>query len=167
MSMTGRGPLPRTWWSSEASPPPNPVESDAAARRLAGVGHPPSPLVIGGRRVPVLGRARFYACGITPYDTTHLGHAATFIWADVAARVLRLAGAQVEVCRNITDIDDHLLVEAKARNVPWRSLATQQGYRFARDMADLGISQPTFEPRSYDFVGEVITLAAELESRGL
>ena len=167
MSMTGRGPLPRTWWSSEAPPPPNPVESDAAARRLADVRRLPYPLVIGGRRVPVLGRARFYACGITPYDTTHLGHAATFIWADVAARVLRLAGAQVEVCRNITDVDDHLLVEAKAMDVPWRSLATQQTYRFTRDMADLGVSQPTYEPRSYDHVEEVISLTAELVERSL
>jgi len=162
------GSLRRALWSSEAPPPVSPIESDAAARRLgAGRKNLDTALVIGGCPIPVLGRARFYICGITPYDTTHLGHAATFVWADVAARVLRLAGAQLEVSRNITDVDDHLLVAAKATEVPWRSLATQQGYRFTRDMADLGISQPTFEPRSYDYVGEVITLAAELESRGL
>ena len=55
-----------------------------------------------GRRLLV------YVCGITPYDTTHLGHAATFVWGDVAARVLRHGGVDVEVCRNVTDVDDVL-----------------------------------------------------------
>jgi cysteinyl-tRNA synthetase len=107
-----------------------------------------------------------YVCGITPYDTTHLGHAATFVWADVAARVLRSAGVQVEVCRNVTDIDDHLLAEAKAEGVPWRSLAAQQTYRFERDMAELGVPKPTYEPRSFDHVDDVIALAAELIASG-
>ena len=70
---------------------------------------------IGGVRLPLMGTGRIYICGITPYDTTHLGHAATFVWADMAARVLRLTGHPVEVCRNITDVDDHLLVQAKER----------------------------------------------------
>src|SRR5271165_6279764 len=114
MSIIDGGRRPQALWSSEASPPANPIEADIAAQRLgAGRESLNNPLVIGGCRIPVLGRARFYACGITPYDTTHLGHAATFVWVDVAARVLRLAGAQVEVCRNITAVDDHLLVEAK------------------------------------------------------
>jgi cysteinyl-tRNA synthetase len=103
-----------------------------------------------------------YVCGITPYDTTHLGHAATFVWADVAARVLRLRGVDVDVCRNITDVDDHLLVGARDRHVNWRSLAIQQTYRFERDMVDLRVGRPSFEPRSYDFVDEVITLAHRL-----
>jgi cysteinyl-tRNA synthetase len=55
-----------------------------------------------------------YVCGITPYDTTHLGHAATFVWGDVAARVLRHAGVDVEVCRNVTDVDDVLDAAAAA-----------------------------------------------------
>jgi cysteinyl-tRNA synthetase len=121
---------------------------------------------IGGTRVPVLGKARVYVCGITPYETTHVGHAATFVWADVAARVLRLAGATVEVCRNVTDIDDHLLVQARRDGVPWRSLATQETYRFERDMAALGVVRPTFEPRSRDYVDEVIALTLDLVDRG-
>jgi cysteinyl-tRNA synthetase len=103
-----------------------------------------------------------YVCGITPYDTTHLGHAATFVWADVAARILRLSGVEVDLCRNITDIDDHLLVGARDLHVNWRSLAIQQTYRFERDMDDLRVSRPRYEPRSYDFVEEVITLAHQL-----
>jgi cysteinyl-tRNA synthetase len=72
-------------------------------------------LHVGGRRLPIVGRARLYVCGITPYDTTHLGHAATFVWADVAARVLRHLGVDVEVCRNVTDVDD-VLDAAAARS---------------------------------------------------
>lgn len=124
------------------------------------------PLRIADVRVPVLGTARLYVCGITPYDTTHLGHAATFVWADMAARVLHLNGRPVEVCRNITDVDDHLLIQARELEVPWRSLATQQAYRFERDMEDLGVAHPAFEPRSHDHVDGVIALAAELLCRG-
>ena len=92
------------------------------------------------------GSARVYVCGITPYETTHVGHAATFVWADVAARVLRLVGATVEVCRNVTDVDDHLLIQAKRDGVPWRSLAMQETYRFERDMAQLGVSDRPMSP---------------------
>ncbi len=122
---------------------------------------------INGVRLPILGTARIYVCGITPYDTTHLGHAATFIWADMAARVLHLTGNPVEVCRNITDVDDHLLVQAKEQGVPWKSLATQQSYRFERDMELLGIARPAFEPRSHDHVDGVIALAVELLARNV
>ena len=65
-------------------------------------------LTLGGRRVAILDRARIYACGITPYDVTHLGHAATFVWVDTLARTLRLLRVEPEICRNITDVDDVL-----------------------------------------------------------
>jgi cysteinyl-tRNA synthetase len=124
-------------------------------------------LRIGDVRIPLLGTGRIYICGITPYDTTHLGHAATFIWADIAARVLRLTGQRVEVCRNITDVDDHLLIQAKEQDVPWQSLATQQSYRFEHDMDLLGVSHPAFEPRSHDHIDGVIALTVELILRDL
>jgi cysteinyl-tRNA synthetase len=122
---------------------------------------------VGDTRLPLMGTGRVYVCGITPYDTTHLGHVATFVWADMAARILRLTGHPVEVCRNITDVDDHLLLHAKVEGVPWKSLATQQSYRFEHDMDLLGISRPAFEPRSHDHVDGVIGLATELLARGL
>ena len=82
---------------------------------------PGATLRVGEERVPIIGSARVYVCGITPYDTTHLGHAATFVWTDLAARVLHLTGAHVDVCRNVTDVDAHLLAEARSQGVPWRS----------------------------------------------
>lgn len=154
-------------WSSEPAPVVSPAGSKTAAKTMslhAGLGAAPA-LRVGTNRLPVLGRARMYVCGITPYETTHVGHAATFVWADVAARVLRLAGAAVELCRNVTDIDDHLLVQAQRDGVPWRSLATQETYRFEGDMAALGVVRPTYEPRSRDYVYEVIALSQELIER--
>jgi cysteinyl-tRNA synthetase len=155
-------------WSSEPTAPVSPAGSKTAARTMtahAALGPAPT-LRIAGYSVPVLGRARMYVCGITPYETTHIGHAATFVWADVAARVLGLAGAAVEVCRNVTDIDDHLLMRASREGVDWLSLASQETYRFERDMAQLRVVRPAYEPRSRDYVDEVIALAAQLLASG-
>ncbi|MGZ8750470.1 MAG: class I tRNA ligase family protein, partial [Pseudonocardia sp.] len=115
-----------------------------------------------GRPVPVVGRARVYVCGITPYDTTHLGHAATFVWGDVAARVLRHAGVDVEVCRNVTDVDDVLDAAAARAGSRFDSFAAVQQFRFDRDMAALGVRRPTHEPRAHNFVPQVEALAAAL-----
>lgn len=67
-----------------------------------------------------------YVCGITPYDATHLGHAATYITFDLINRYLRATGAQVDFVQNITDIDDPLFERAKRDNVDWSQLATSQ-----------------------------------------
>ena len=119
-----------------------------------------------GRPVPVVGRARVYVCGITPYDTTHLGHAATFVWGDVAARVLRHAGVDVEVCRNVTDVDDVLDAAAARAGSRFDSFAAVQQFRFDRDMAALGVRRPTHEPRAHNFVPQVEALAAALLDAG-
>ena len=74
----------------------------------------PPRLRLGGRTLSVVGRARVYVCGVTPYDVTHLGHAATYVWVDAVDRVLRRLGVAVEVCRNVTDVDD-VLFEAAGR----------------------------------------------------
>ena len=72
----------------------------------------PQVTTVGGTALPLAGRARVYACGITPYDVTHLGHAATFVWVDTLARVLHADGTEVIVCRNVTDVNDVLLAAA-------------------------------------------------------
>ena len=136
----------------------------AAAARRPPRG-PPGALTVlrlEGRPVPVVGRARVYVCGITPYDTTHLGHAATFVWGDVAARVLRHAGVDVEVCRNVTDVDDVLDAAAARAGSRFDSFAAVQQFRFDRDMAALGVRRPTHEPRAHNFVPQVEALAAAL-----
>jgi cysteinyl-tRNA synthetase len=123
-------------------------------------------LRLGGRALPVVGRARIYVCGITPYDTTHLGHAATFVWGDVAARVLRHAGVDVEVCRNVTDVDDVLDAAAARAGSRFDSFAAVQQFRFDRDMTALGIRRPVHEPRAHNHVQQVVALAEALLEAG-
>jgi cysteinyl-tRNA synthetase len=121
---------------------------------------------LGGVPLPVLARVRLYVCGITPYDTTHVGHAATFVWVDTLARVLEHVGVEVQVCRNVTDVDDDLLRAAAERQVTWNALATQQTFRFEDDMRKLRVRRPTFEPLSREYVTDVIFLARALLDRG-
>src|ERR1700722_16531769 len=83
-------------------------------------------LTLGGTPLPLPGRARVYACGITPYDVTHLGHAATFVWIDTLGRVLRLLGVQPEVCRNVTGVDDVLDVAAGRAGADYDEFAAIQ-----------------------------------------
>ncbi len=121
---------------------------------------------LSGSDLPLAGRARIYACGITPYDVTHLGHAATFVWVDTLARVLRSAGIDVIICRNVTDVDDVLLAAAKRAGAPYDRFAAIQQYYFERDMAALGVSEPELEPRAHAFVAQVIALGRGLLARG-
>ena len=123
-------------------------------------------LRLNGRAVPIIGTARIYVCGITPYGTTHLGHAATFVWIDVLARVLRHTGVEVEVCRNITDVDDDMLEQARRQHDDWRMLAARQTYRFEDDMRLLRVGRPTFEPQAHAYVDEVIALTGALLAAG-
>jgi cysteinyl-tRNA synthetase len=122
--------------------------------------------VIAGRRVELLDRARVYACGITPYDVTHLGHAATFVWIDTLGRVLRALGVQPEVCRNVTDVDDVLDVAAGRAGAAYDEFAAIQQFGFDRDMAAVGVRSPEHEPRAHRYVTHVIRLAAGLVEAG-
>lgn len=124
-------------------------------------------LRLGSQPLPTLARARIYVCGITPYDTTHIGHAATFTWVDTLSRVLAHVGIEPQVVRNVTDIDDHLIEEAASRHTTWQALATQQTFQFEEDMRKLRVDRPAFEPKSRDYVTDVIFLARALLDRGV
>jgi cysteinyl-tRNA synthetase len=127
----------------------------------------PQLVTLGGTALPLAGRARVYACGITPYDVTHLGHAATFVWVDTLARVLYAAGSEVIVCRNVTDVDDVLLAAATKAGSPYNRFAVIQQFYFDRDMAALGVRKPALEPRAHTHIDQVIALAAGLLARGV
>jgi len=120
---------------------------------------------LGRSPLPLVGQARVYACGITPYDVTHLGHAATFVWVDTLARVLHATGAEVIVCRNITDVDDVLLTAASQAGAPYGRFAAIQQFYFDQDMAALGVRPPALQPRAHAYVNQVIELAAGLLAR--
>jgi cysteinyl-tRNA synthetase len=120
------------------------------------------PLRLGGKPLPMVGRVRMYVCGITPYDVTHLGHAATYIWADAADRVLRWHGHTVTVARNVTDVDEVLFAEAARRGEPVDMLATLQRASFEATMDVLRVRVPDHSPTATQAVGHVIQLASAL-----
>ncbi len=91
---------------------------------------------------PRNGVARMYVCGITPYDSAHIGHAATYLGFDLLYRAWLDAGLQVKYVQNITDIDDPLLERANATAVDWEALAQREIVRFKDDMAALRVLPP-------------------------
>jgi L-cysteine:1D-myo-inositol 2-amino-2-deoxy-alpha-D-glucopyranoside ligase len=94
---------------------------------------------------PVTGEvARLYVCGITPYDATHLGHAATYIAFDLLVRAWRDAGVTVRYCQGLTDVDDPLLERARSTGQDWRELAREQTNLFRDDMTALRVIPPDF-----------------------
>ncbi len=123
-------------------------------------------LRLNGRALSLVSPARLYVCGITPYDVTHLGHAATFVWSDVAASVLRMAGVEVTVCRNVTDVDDVLTEAADSHGRPYDEYALYQEYLFDKDMAALRVHRPAHMPRARHHVTHVQQLAAALLATG-
>lgn len=107
---------------------------------------------------------RMYICGITPYDATHLGHAATYLTFDLINRYQRLSGGEVHFVENITDIDEPLLERAARDSTDWISLAAKETDLFAADMTALRILPPEwFVPatRVMDLVDSAITRMAQ------
>src|SRR5690348_3389465 len=88
-------------------------------------------------------RATLYACGITPYDATHIGHAATYLAWDLLVRSWRDAGHEVTYVQNVTDVDDPLLERADRDGEDWRALADREIARYRADMEALRVLPPT------------------------
>ena len=107
--------------------------------------------------LPAKNLYRLYVCGITPYDATHLGHAATYLTFDLINRYLRATGASVDFVQNITDIDDPLLERATRDGVDWRYLAKSQIDLFKGDMTDLHV----IPPKNYVGVVEAMPLVVD------
>ncbi|MGH3623261.1 MAG: cysteine--tRNA ligase, partial [Sciscionella sp.] len=122
----------------------------------------PGGVRIAGQRLALLDKARIYACGITPYDVTHLGHAATFVWVDVLGRVLRHLGVEPEICRNVTDVDDVLQAAAARAGTSQDWYAAVGQFHFDADMSELNVRMPRHEPRAHRYVDQVIRLAGNL-----
>ncbi|MCP2266737.1 cysteine--1-D-myo-inosityl 2-amino-2-deoxy-alpha-D-glucopyranoside ligase [Promicromonospora thailandica] len=100
-------------------------------------------------------QARLYACGITPYDATHIGHANTYVAFDLLVRAWLDAGKEVVYTSNVTDVDDPLLERATATGVDWRELAASQVALFREDMTALGVVPPRTWTGAVDSVPDV------------
>jgi L-cysteine:1D-myo-inositol 2-amino-2-deoxy-alpha-D-glucopyranoside ligase len=109
---------------------------------------------------------RMYVCGITPYDSTHLGHAATYITYDLLVRRLQELGHEARLIRNVTDVDDSILPKARELGVPYLELADAELTRFQADMDALGLLPPAAEPRATEAVPGMIDMVVELLDSG-
>jgi len=107
-----------------------------------------------------------YVCGITPYDTTHLGHARTFVVFDVLARLLEARGHRVRYAQNVTDIDESILERAARDRVSWRDLGRREERAFLQDMRRLGWRRPDAIPHATREIRAMIELATRLRRRG-
>ena len=113
--------------------------------------------------LPVKDEYRMYVCGITPYDATHLGHAATYVTFDLVNRYLRAMGKTVHFVENVTDIDDPLLERAARDNVDWKELAQSQINLFRGDMSDLHIIPPAHYIGAVESIPLVVKAVEKLQ----
>jgi L-cysteine:1D-myo-inositol 2-amino-2-deoxy-alpha-D-glucopyranoside ligase len=112
------------------------------------------------------GTAKMYVCGITPYDATHLGHAATMITFDLINRLWRDAGHPVDYVQNVTDIDDPLLERAARDHEDWVVLAMRETALFREDMEALRILPPRHYVGAVESIPRIVTKVAELVDAG-
>ena len=107
-----------------------------------------------------------YTCGITPYDSTHIGHAATYLTYDVLQRRLRDLGHETRCVRNITDVDDDILAKAREIGVHYLDLAAGETARFDSDMKSLGLLECWSEPRATSAIADIRKFIGNVLDRG-
>jgi L-cysteine:1D-myo-inositol 2-amino-2-deoxy-alpha-D-glucopyranoside ligase len=107
-----------------------------------------------------------YTCGVTPYDTTHIGHAATFVTYDVLQRRLRDLGHETRCVRNVTDVDDSILGKARELGVHYLDLAAAEMAKFDADMSALGQLPSYSEPRATSAISEILGFIDQLLTSG-
>ena len=138
-SLPGTGPAPRLY--------------DTASRQVA-------------ETVPAEGPATLYVCGITPYDATHLGHAATYLTFDLIVRLWRDAGYRTAYTQNVTDVDDPLLERAEQTGEDWVELALRETQLFREDMTALRMLPPDSYVGAVESIPQIAALVERLRSEG-
>jgi len=112
------------------------------------------------------GAVGMYACGVTVYDLSHIGHARALIVFDVIYRYLQYRGYKVTFVRNYTDVDDKIIKRAQEEGVTYRDISERYIQEFDRDMDLLGLEKPTVCPRATDHIPEMIKMVATLIEKG-
>jgi L-cysteine:1D-myo-inositol 2-amino-2-deoxy-alpha-D-glucopyranoside ligase len=109
---------------------------------------------------------RVYVCGVTPYDTTHLGHAFTYVSFDTLMRYLEYIGYSVRYVQNVTDIDDDVLRKAREVGLAWDELGRRETERYLRDMDALNVRRPAVYARATDEIPRIVEVVQTLVARG-
>ena len=115
---------------------------------------------------PAPGPRTMYVCGITPYDATHLGHAATMITFDLVNRYWRDLGCSVTYVQNVTDIDDPLLERADRDGEDWIVLGMRETALFREDMEALRVLPPEHYVGAVESIPAIVARVVELVDRG-
>ena len=131
---------------------------DTLARRTV-----PLPLSKDERGRPQL---KLYVCGVTPYESGHLGHAFTFCAFDVLVRALEARGISVRYIQNVTDVDDPRFERARQVGIDWKVLAEREEASLVRDMAELGWRPPDVMPRVSEEIHGILAAAEALAAEG-
>ncbi|NCO82745.1 MAG: hypothetical protein COZ31_10730 [Nitrospirae bacterium CG_4_10_14_3_um_filter_44_29] len=111
-------------------------------------------------------RVNMYVCGVTVYDSCHIGHARSAIVFDVIQRYLRYRGFKVTFVRNFTDIDDKIINRAKKEGIPWNEVARKYTEEFYSDMDSLGVARADIEPKATEHIKEIIEIVTGLIDKG-
>ncbi len=117
--------------------------------------------------LPVQASSSMYVCGITPYDATHMGHAATYVAFDLLNRAWQDAGQSVRYVQNVTDVDDPLLERADRDGIDWRELAEEQTDLFRADMEALNVLAPEHYIGAVESVEWIVPQVERLVAAGL
>jgi cysteinyl-tRNA synthetase len=113
------------------------------------------------------GKVRMYVCGVTPYDSAHLGHCRFLLTFDVIYRYLKFCGYDVIYARNFTDVDDKIINRANNEGVDCAAITERYIAEFNRDGAALALLAPSVEPRATRHITEIIAIIRQLEAKGL
>jgi L-cysteine:1D-myo-inositol 2-amino-2-deoxy-alpha-D-glucopyranoside ligase len=111
-------------------------------------------------------KVTLYVCGVTPYDTTHLGHAFTYVTFDTLRRYLEFRGYSVNYVQNVTNIDDDILRKARELGVAWDELGDRETEQYLRDMDILNVQRPTVYARATDEIPGMIEIIQSLIAKG-
>ncbi len=109
---------------------------------------------------------KIYVCGVTPYDSAHLGHIFTFMFYDLMTRWLQFKGHKVKVVRNITDVDEPIYLRATELGMPYRKLAQEQTVLFKKTMEDMNFLRPYAEPLASQYIDQMADAVSKIIAKG-
>src|SRR5450432_3203654 len=116
--------------------------------------------------IPLADTVRIYVCGVTPYDTTHLGHAFTYVSFDTLIRYLEYSGHPVKYVQNVTDIDDDVLRKSRELGLAWDELGRRETARFLQDMDSLNVRCLDVYAKATEEIPHIIEFVQKLIEEG-